>query len=324
MLEVMEPGFETSVQDYPGRIGLGHLGYPPSGPLDSWSFRLANLLVGNPAGEAALECQLNGPTLRFQIATTIAVCGADMRPELDGVAVPLWQSVAARAGQVLTLSFTRRGARAYIAVAGGIQVPPVLGSRSTFHECGVGGMQGHALKKGQIVPLGEAPGTPDMRVREAVRPPFSDSRAWSVEAVCGPNDDWLDDDCVQRFFSFGWKVTGKSSRTGYRLAGPEWTFSRTALEKGPDHGSNPADIVDHGYPLGGVNLGGQTPIILLMDGYSLGGLINPFTIPTAALWKVGQACPGEKLFFRKVSVADAQALHRQMNAACTRDSLVAV
>jgi urea carboxylase len=118
-----------------------------------WSHRLANLLVGNPESCATLECQFIGPTLRFQRDTVIAVTGADMTPTLDGRSIPLWESIAVRSGQVLGLGAARTGARAYIAVAGGIDTPPVLGSRSTFHMAGVGGMGGYALKPEQVVPV---------------------------------------------------------------------------------------------------------------------------------------------------------------------------
>ncbi len=153
MLEIVKPGLETSVQDYPGRIGYWAQGFPPSGPMDSWSFRLANRLVGNPPGAAALECQFLGPTIRFRDDTVIAITGAEMDPRLDGEPVPMWETVAVRAEQELALTFARVGARAYIAIAGGIDTPLWLGSRSTFHKAGVGGMDGHAVKAGRVVPV---------------------------------------------------------------------------------------------------------------------------------------------------------------------------
>jgi 5-oxoprolinase (ATP-hydrolysing) subunit C len=321
MLEVIVPGFETCIQDYPGRLGYGNLGYPPSGPFDSWSFRMANLLVGNPPGAAALECQMIGPALKFLQRSTIAVTGADMKPTLDGKPVPMWHSVEVAEGQVLKLSAAKTGARAYIAIAGQIDVPVVLGSRSTFHECGVGGLEGHALKQGQILPVVAHAGTPGLRVKETARPPIALDKVWAIEAVAGPNDDWLDAACQHRFFHSDWKVTGKCSRSGYRLDGPKWTFSKKALEKSVDHGSNPSEIIDHGYPLGAVNLAGQTPIILLLDGFSIGGLINPYTVPTAAFWKLAQARPGETLHFREVTVDEAQALRRDLDNRCTEKSL---
>jgi len=127
MFEVFVPGLETSIQDYPGRIGFWNQGFPPSGPMDSWSFRLANLLVGNEAGAAGLEVQYMGPTLKFQRDGVVAITGADMQPKLDGQPVPLWESIAEKAGQTLAMTASKIGARGYIAVAGVIDTPPGLG-----------------------------------------------------------------------------------------------------------------------------------------------------------------------------------------------------
>ncbi|MBX6320897.1 MAG: biotin-dependent carboxyltransferase [Rhodospirillaceae bacterium] len=323
MLEFIQPGLETSVQDYPGRIGFWAQGFPPSGPMDSWSFRLANLLVGNEPGAAGLECQFMGPTIRFHEDTVIAVTGADMQPKLDGQPLPMWESVAVKAGQTLALSFAKVGARAYIAVAGGIDVPVVLGSRSTFHKAGVGGIGGHAAKAGSKVPVGRGvEGTPGRRVKEDCRPRLSTDRTWTVEAVAGPNDDWIDEAGHRQFLSHGWKLSSKSDRTGFRLEGPDWTFTEKAYNKAPEHGSEPSNIIDQGYPIGAINLAGQTPIILVNDGPSMGGFINPYTVPSAGFWKLGQAKPGEIIRFTAVSVDEAQALRRRIDALCTASSLV--
>jgi 5-oxoprolinase (ATP-hydrolysing) subunit C len=313
MLEIVKPGLETSVQDYPGRIGYWAQGFPPSGPMDSWSFRLANRLVGNPPGAAALECQFLGPTIRFREATVVSITGAEMDPRLDGEPVPMWESVAVRAGQELALTFARVGARAYVAVAGGIDTPLWLGSRSTFHKAGVGGMGGHAVKAGQVVPVGAAAQYVPRRAPQSRRPPISRDKRWVIEAVRGPNDDWIDDAGHERFATTEWKLSGKSDRTGFRLDGPEWTFTAKALEKAPEHGSEPSNIIDQGYPLGAVNLSGQTPIILVHDGPSMGGFICPYTIASAAFWKLGQSKPGDIYGMKVVSVAEAQALRRELD-----------
>ncbi len=322
MIEVIKPGLETAVQDYPGRIGYWAQGFPPSGPMDDWSFRLANLLVGNPVGAAALECQFVGPTLRFRTATVIAVCGADMKPTLDGKPFPMWQSVAVNLGDVLAMSFAVVGARAYIAVAGGIDTPPWLGSRSTFHKAGVGGIGGHALKAGQVIAVGTGNGLAGRRVRPDARPAFAADKKWNVEVVRGPNDDWIDEDGHQRFLMTEWKLSSKSDRTGFRLDGPQWTFTAMATEKAPEHGSEPSNIIDQGYPVGAINLAGQTPIILVNDGPSMGGFINPYTVPSAAFWKLGQAKPAEVLRFNAVSVEEAQTLRHKIDAICTESSII--
>jgi biotin-dependent carboxylase-like uncharacterized protein len=321
MFEVLKPGLETSVQDLPGRIGFWEQGFPPSGPMDSWSFRLANLLVGNEPGAAGLECQFLGPTLRFEQATVIAVAGADMQATLDGNRVPMWESIAVRAGQTLALGAVRVGARAYLAFTGGVAVLPVMGSRSTFHMAGVGGVDGCALKVGQHVPLGEGNGIAGRRVRQECRPAIDGRHRWQIEVVPGPNDDWIDEAGQRRFFASDWKVSAKSSRTGFRLDGPEWTFTAKATHKRPEHGRDPSNILDHGYPIGAINLAGQTPIILVNDAPSTGGFINPYTVATASFWRLAQALPGDILNFVAVTVAQAQELRRKLDRLCRPDSL---
>jgi urea carboxylase len=323
MIHVVKAGLETSVQDWPGRIGFANQGFPVSGPFDSWSFRLANMLVGNPAGAAGLECQFLGPTLRFDAPALIAVTGADMQPTLDGAPLPMWESVAVAAGQTLALSGARLGARAYIAVAGGLATEPWLGSRATFHKAGVGGIGGHALRDGIDIPVGAGTGAgrAGRRVRPAARPPIPADRRFTVEAVRGPNDDWIDEAGHAAFFGSDWKLSGQSDRTGYRLIGPAMTFTAKAMDKPREHGLEPANIIDQGYPRGAVNLGGQTPIILVADAPSMGGFINPWTVPDGAFWKLAQAVPGATLAFREVSVAAAQELARAIARLCSEESI---
>ena len=323
MIEVVKAGLETGVQDFPGRYGFWEQGFPPSGPFDMWSFRLANLLVGNADDAAGLEIQFLGPTLRFESETLIALTGATMAPTLNGASMPQWESVAVPAGAVLETGFARTGARSYLAVAGGIDTAPVLGSRSTFHMAGVGGMEGHALKDGQRLPLGDGAGAgrPGRRVRADCRPPIPAGKEWRIEVVAGPNDDWIDEAGQRMFLESAWTLQARSNRTGYRLSGPEWTFAARATDKGPEHGEHPSNILDHGYPVGAVNLCGQTPIILVNDGPSAGGFINPFTVPSAAFWKLAQSKPNDVYRFDLVSVADAQAERRRIDALCSEASL---
>ena len=321
MIEVLHPGLETSVQDYPGRIGHWNQGFPPSGPMDSWSFRLANLLVGNAPGAPALECQFFGPRLRFHTDVVVAVTGADMRPQLDGDPCPMWESVTVRSGQTLALGAAKGGARAYLACSGSFALEPWLGSCSTFHKAGVGGIDGHALRGGQRIPLGVGRGAPGRRVQPARRPPITGDKCWEIEVVRGPNDDWIDDAGHERFLSTAWGLSPQSDRTGYRLDGPDWTFAEKATHKAPEHGSEPSNIIDQGYPAGAINLAGQTPIILVADGPSMGGFINPYTVPSAAFWKLGQARPGHRFQFRQVTVDAAQALRRDLDRLCSKESL---
>ncbi|MGM0562053.1 MAG: biotin-dependent carboxyltransferase family protein [Pseudomonadota bacterium] len=321
MIEVIEPGLETSVQDFPGRLGYWQQGFPPSGPMDHWSFRLANVLVGNPSNVPALECQFLGPTLKAEIDTVVAVTGADMGAKIDGKEVPMWESITLRAGQVLTLSAAKFGARTYVAFAGGIDCPAVLGSRATFHQAGLGGIDGHALKGGQRFTLNSGTGEPGLRVKEECRPEITENSKWEIEVVAGPDDDWIDAAGHERFLSSEWKLSAKSNRTGFRLEGPEWTFTDKATNKRPEHGQDPSNILDHGYPFGAVNLCGQMPIILVNDGPSTGGFINPYTVCTAAFCKLGQSRPGDVYTFRAISVDKAQKLRRDVDQICTLDSI---
>ncbi len=319
MFTILKPGLETSVQDFPGRLGYWNQGFPPSGPMDNWSFRLANLLVGNDAGAAGLECQYMGPSLRFECDHLIAVTGADMSAELDGEPLPLWQSVYVKQGQVLALKFARAGIRSYIAIAGGIDSEAWLGSQSTFHKAGVGGIDGHALKLDQVISTKPTDITPEMAGRTvdpSARPDFGNGKVWEINVVVGPNEGWLDDAGVKTFLEADWKLSSKSDRTGFRLDGPEMTFTDRAHNKAPEHGNEPSNIIDQGYPIGAINLAGQTPIILVNDGPSMGGFINPFTVPSAEFWKLAQAKPGAVFKFKAVSVDEAQLERKRINELC--------
>ena len=322
MVQVIKKGLETSVQDYPGRIGTLNLGFPPSGPMDSWSFRLANVLVENETGAAALECQFMGPTLKFNSDRIIAITGANMSPKINGTPVPLWESLEVKKDQVLEMSFATVGARSYIAFSGGINTTPWLGSRSTFHKAGVGGIEGKAIQEGQIIPLNKSKSVAGRKIKKNSIPVMSTNKKWSVEVVKGPNDDWVDEKGHKMFLNSDWKLQSKSDRTGYRLDGPKWSFTKKATHKGLEHGTFPSNIIDQGYPVGAINLAGQTPIILVNDGPSMGGFIVPYTVPSASFWKLGQAKPGDRFNFVEISVEKAQALRAEQTMICSEASLV--
>ena len=322
MVQVIKKGLETSVQDYPGRIGTLNLGFPPSGPMDSWSFRLANVLVQNDPGDAALECQFMGPTLKFNSDRVIAITGADMSPKIDGTPVPLWESLKVKKDQILEMAFATVGARSYIAFSGGINTTPWLGSRSTFHKAGVGGIDGKAIQDGQIIPLNKSKSITRRKIKKSSIPVMSTNKKWSVEVVKGPNDDWVDEKGHKMFLNSDWKLQSKSDRTGYRLEGPKWSFSEKATNKGLEHGTFPSNIIDQGYPVGAINLAGQTPIILVNDGPSMGGFIVPYTVPSASFWKLGQAKPGDSFNFVEISVEKAQTLRSEQTIICSEASLV--
>lgn len=328
MLEIIKPGLETSVQELPGRIGYWEQGFPPSGPVDSWSFRLANLLVGNHRDTAALEWQFVGPTIHFLTDATLALTGAEQIARLDGTPVACWQTIRVKQGQVLTCGAAKKGARGYIAVAGGIDTPSVLGSRATFAMAAIGGTGEGALVAGDRLPLGAIPddGTAWL-APEAIRPIIDPAlRAGRADAaipvMAGPDDSWLDTPGVEVFFAHEWSVLPQSNRTGIRLKGPALTFSDAARDKPPEHGTHPSNILDHGYPVGGISIAGQTPIIFINDSPSAGGFMVPFTVPGAAMWRLGQLRPGEKIRFQLISREDADRLRHRLDAHCDSGSLV--
>jgi biotin-dependent carboxylase-like uncharacterized protein len=328
MLEIIKHGLETTVQELPGRIGFWEQGFPPSGPADAWSFRLANLLVGNHRDTAAFEWQFVGPTVRFHQDAAVALTGADVIAKLDDTVVPMWQTVRVRAGQTLTIAAAKTGARGYVAVSGGIGSACVLGSRATFHMAGIGGVGKGGLKAGDRLEQGEA----SMPARnwlapESIRPMISAPNAAPTEAeriaaVLGPNDAWLDPESIAIFFDSEWTVSTLSNRTGLRLSGPAFTFSRLAHEKPTEHGSEPSNLLDHGYPLGGISIAGQTPIVFIHDSPSAGGFIVPFTVPRFDLWRLGQARPHAKLRFRRVGLGEANEGRRRLDQLCSTTSLV--
>ncbi len=296
-IDVLEPGTQTTVQDHPGRLGYWHVGVPPSGPMDSRSFRLANRICGNPEGAPALEITVMGPTLQFSAATTIVLGGADFASTLDGLAVTPWTPVSVPAGGILKVgSSAGPGARAYLAVAGGIESPEYLGSKSTFILGGFGGPFGRVLRAGDVLHLGPAVAdSPDSR------PALPElTHAWEIGVLYGPHgapDFFLEED-ITVFFETAWKVHYNSDRTGVRLIGPKPKWAR---KDGGEAGLHPSNIHDNAYAIGAVDFTGDMPVILGPDGPSLGGFVCPATIVDDELWKIGQLKPGDTIRFRRVS-----------------------
>lgn len=306
-VDVIEPGTQTSIQDYPGRVGYWAVGVPPSGPMDDRAFRLANRLVGNPEGESGLEITLSGPTLRFNAPATIALAGAGMPADLDGVPVPFWRPVPVPAGGTLKLGrIDGPGCRAYLAVHGGFLVPAYLGSRSTFALGKFGGHAGRTLRGGDVLPIAgrPAPGTlPPGLPGELI---FPYGHHWEIAVLYGPHaaPDFFTENFIATFFSADWKVHYNSNRLGVRLLGPKPEFARA---DGGEAGLHPSNIHDTEYAVGTINFTGDMPVILAKDGPSLGGFVCPATIIQAELWKIGQLRPGDTIRFVRVSFAHALA-----------------
>jgi len=314
-VQVLVAGTQTTVQDYPGRTGLWHVGVPPSGPMDSLSFRLANRLLDNAADAAALEITLNGPTLRFNAATRIALAGAALDASLDGESVPMYTAIAVSAGQVLALGkLAGSGARAYLAVDGGFQCPDYLGSKSTFTLGQFGGHAGRALRVADVLhlPRGAVPQRDHGRaLPDSLRPRIGDH--WQLRVIHGPHGapDFFTEDDIRAFFASEWEVHYNSSRTGVRLIGPRPAWAR---ESGGEAGLHPSNIHDNAYAFGTVDFTGDMPVILGPDGPSLGGFVCPATVISADLWKLGQLRAGARVRFEAVSYEYAVALEAQQLA----------
>ncbi len=302
-VDVIEPGVQTSVQDWPGRLGYWDVGVPPSGPMDAYAHRMANRLVGNPDDAAALECTLSGPTLRFNADTVVAVTGAPVPVTLDGQPLGMWQSHRVPAGSVLAVGRAEAGCRICVAVGGGLDVPLYLGSRSTFTLGQFGGHAGRHLRTGDVLHLAAAgSGTAGVQAAPATIPTLG--KHWDVGVLYGPHgapDFFLDRD-IDVFFRTDWEVHYNSSRTGVRLIGPKPAWARS---DGGEAGLHPSNIHDNAYAIGAIDFTGDMPVILGPDGPSLGGFVCPAVVVNAELWKLGQLRPGDTVRFHRISIAQA-------------------
>jgi urea carboxylase len=307
VIEVLESGIQTTVQDYPGRRGLLAKGFFPAGPMDHLAFRAANALVGNPPAAAGLEVTLGNFAMRLETEVLVAVCGAEAPVTVDGKDVPLWE---AHAGKELRIGAALGpGFRLYVAVAGGIDVPLVLGSRATYTMGALGGHEGRALQRGDRLPVGDDRGEP--RAFSA-RPEYV--REWEIRAMRGPQSapDFLTESDMQMLFSRSWSVNPNSNRTGIRLEGGTFEWARRS---GGIAGGHPSNILDNGYPVGAVNINGDLPVILAPDGPTAGGFIVAATVIHADLWKLGQLRPvGDHVRFVEVGLDEAVELDRTLDA----------
>jgi urea carboxylase len=313
-IDVIQPGLQTTVQDWPGRTGYWNVGVPPSGPMDFYAHRMANRLLGNAECAAALEITLAGPSLKFNSATTIAITGADLQPRLNDVVVPLWQTLNLGAGDLLTFAGASAGGRCYLAVKGGLDVPDYLGSKSTFTLGRFGGHGGRALQVGDVLHLHADSNTPVMScvLPETAQPLYP--QHWRIDVMYGPYGapDYFTAADIRMFFTTDWEVHYNSSRTGIRLIGPKPQWAR---QDGDEAGLHPSNIHDNAYAVGTVDFTGDMPVILAVDGPSLGGFVCPATIIGADLWKMGQLKAGDTVRFNPVTVAYADRKRRETDGA---------
>ena len=291
----------STVQDL-GRSGQLRYGIPPSGPMDRDAFVLANRLVGNADGAAAIECALVGPRLQVDAPCAVAVTGAEMAVTVNGTPRDRWSTILLSAGDELRVGAAKAGLRGYIAFSGGIDVPLVLGSRATYVRGRLGGLEGRALRKGDTLRLFTAPAPPPRRVPD---PPAIESMGdVTVKVVLGPEADRFTDDGVRTFLGSGYEMLQQSDRMGARFSGP-----RIAHARGHD-------IVSNGIALGSVQVPGDgQPIVLLVDRQSAGGYTKIATVCSFEIGRLAQVKPGRRVRFEAVGISEAQRLARDHRAA---------
>lgn len=314
-IEILKAGSYTMVQDYPGRTGYWRIGVPPSGPMDSYSFRLANRIVGNSKNSPGLELTINGPSILFHVDSVVAVTGGEVEVKLNDTLVNQWEPIKVKSGDKLEIGKITKGVRSYLAIRGGIDVSEYLGSRSTFALGNMGGYNGRVLKLGDVLFLGQpelpsntlpAPETEPLALPKELIPKF-ESKEWTVGVTCGPHGspDFFKSESVEEFFSEQWKVHYNSNRFGVRLIGPKPKWARLDGGEGGLHPSNQHDYV---YSLGAINFTGDEPVILTCDGPSLGGFVCQAVVADSEMWKIGQVKPGDLIKFVPISYSVARDL----------------
>lgn len=327
VVEVLSPGLQTSLQDYPGRVGYWNIGVSPSGAMDAYAMSVGNSMLGNDVGACAMEITVRGPVLKFHVATTIVLTGAKLFAELgDGKPVPWWTPMPVEQGAVLTLeglddedvgdthnpqSF---GKISYLAVRGGFDAPKYLGSTSTFPTGNFGGVHGRFIKSGDFLPLEEdhyveASSWSKPLLRWLV-PTYR--HHWTVGALNGPHgsSEFLQELTLAEIWETRYEVSHATNRLGVRLIGPTPKWTRT---DGGSAGLHPSNLHDYTYAPGAVNFSGNTAIVLMMDGPSLGGFICPITVATCEIWKVAQARPGDTITFKQIPYEAARKAERNMH-----------
>lgn len=341
-IEVKKPGVQSSLQGFPGRLGYWSIGVSPSGPMDAYAMCMGNALVGNPIHTCSLEFTVGGPTLLFHTDVVIAITGGCFEAFLDNNRpVPLWTPFKIPSGSLLTIGNVLNrsskdsnsngysgGKVGYLAVRGGFDVPDYLGSASTFPTGKFGGLTGSFLTAGDFLPIckekdvrleyDEKNGLSfrwplDRRLDERFIPQY-DRDEWVIAALNGPHasTDFFQEDSIHQLWNTSYEVHHATNRLGARLTGPAPKWSRS---DGGSAGLHPSNLHDYTYAIGAVNFSGNTPIILMLDGPSLGGFVCPITVATVELWKVAQSSPGEKIRFKQVDCDQANAAWFSMEAA---------
>ena len=296
-LEVIQAGSITTIQDL-GRKGYQRFGMPTAGAMDISSLRLANLLVQNDEGQACLEITFIGLRLLAIRDLTIAITGGNLLPKVDGSLLPLWQTVSVRKNSEISFTGVRDGIRSYLAIAGGIQVPEIMGSKSTYIRGGIGGLEGRPLRKGDRLRIGPRHRRiPLYKIKQDLIPHYG--REWKIRVIMGPQEDYFSKQGIEAFTSSEYTITPQSDRMGYRLQGPKIEHRRDA------------DIVSDATCLGSIQVPGHgLPIILFVDRQTTGGYPKIATAISLGAYELGQAKPGDSIRFFPISVAEAHEIRK--------------
>lgn len=311
-IEVLDGGVQTTVQDYPGMIGYWSVGVPPCGPMDSYNFRLGNSLLGNAEGDTGLELTLRGGSYKFRAAISFCITGADMQPTLDGVPIGMYQVIHAMPNQILKFKDCKVGMRTYLLVAGGFDMPKIMGSSSTFIDGKFGGHGGRTLRTGDVLRVTENCLIDSIEsVPDKYKPILT--HEWTIGVIPGPQptEEYLKPEYLETLTNSEYEVNFNSARTGIRLNGPipEWV-----REDGGEAGLHPSNIHDNAYAIGTLDLTGDQPILLGPDGPSLGGFVCAVTTAKGELWKIGQLHPGDKVRFQLLSLEEAELIRKTEDA----------
>lgn len=297
MLKIIKSGMQTTIQDL-GRTGFQKYGVIASGVMDPFAHRVANLLAGNEENAATLEITMVGPVIEFGKNTCIALCGADLSPKVNDQEVGMWRTVAVKKGDILSFGAPRSGCRSYLAVSGGLDVPEVMNSRSTYLRAGIGGFHGRALKAGDEIALKPFPGPALNSEENWLAPPLQYSDNPTIRIMEGRQFHLFNEDSQKSIFTETFSVSSHSDRMGYRLAG-----SPLSLEE-------PSQLISEAVAFGSIQVPSDgNPIVLLADRQTTGGYPKIGQVATVDLPLISQLKPGDQLQFRKISLTEAQALH---------------
>ncbi|MBZ9687142.1 biotin-dependent carboxyltransferase family protein [Clostridium estertheticum] len=300
IMKILKPGMYTTIQDE-GRYNYQKSGMSVAGAMDQFSLRVANILVGNSDGEACLEATIMGPEIKFQGEAMIAVTGANLVPRINNVAVDMWCGVKVSDGDVLSFGTVKSGCRSYISITNGIDVPEVMGSKSTYVKGKVGGFEGRILKAGDEIRIRSSEGSNfDSRVKLPTEFIPSYNKDNMVRVVMGPQDDYFTAEGINTFFNCPYEVTNEADRMGYRLSGTKISHKTGA------------DIISDGITMGSVQVPGHgAPIIMMADRQTTGGYTKIATVITPDINIVGQLKPGDSIRFKAIDIVEAHKIYKK-------------